>query len=289
MSGLDAFGPVLLGLLRLIQFSLDSPGGDTRHLLFISSYASVYEAPRDIPVREAPADPSYATFSGYTQSKWVAEQLLLATAQRTTLDPLIVRVGQLTGGPAGDWAANEWFPVMVQSAPYLGCFVDDPRPCPFLPFDIAAGALLDMLHASSPTHIVHLIHPRPVCWNAIARHIAAELSVKLVPYREWLARLENAARSLPEDKTVRRRRLRECRALRLLPFFRVYVPDGSEASPSAMGWPDFEVKQAIAASQTLANPCVRQLGSEDVMKWLEYWRRVGALPAKNSQIGRAHV
>ncbi|EED83358.1 predicted protein [Postia placenta Mad-698-R] len=294
MSGLDAFGPVLLGLLRLVQFALDSPCADTRRLLFISSTGAIHEAPRDMPIAEAPVDPIYAIGNGYAQSKWVAEQLLLTTAQRTTLDPLIVRVGQLTGGPAGDWAANEWFPVMVQSAPYLGCFVDDPRrfgstdfgtryqPCPFLPFDIAANALLDMLHASSPTHIVHLIHPRPVCWNVIARHIAKEFSVKLVPYRKWLALLENAARLLPKDTAARRRKMGQCRALRLLPFFRIYVHDGSEVSPLAMGWPNLEVKEAVAASQTLADPRLRKLESEDVMKWLEYWRRVGALPAGSS-------
>lgn len=60
---------------------------------------SCSEAPRDTPIAEAPVDAVYAIGNGYTQSKWVAEQLLLATAQRTTLDPLIVRVGQLTGGP----------------------------------------------------------------------------------------------------------------------------------------------------------------------------------------------
>lgn len=74
----------------------------------------------------------------------------------------------------------------------------------------------------------------------------------------------------------------QCRALRLLPFFRIYVHDGSEVSPLAMGWPNLEVKEAVAASQTLADPRLRKLESEDVMKWLEYWRRVGALPAGSS-------
>lgn len=68
-----------------------------------------------------------ALSSGYSQSKWVAEQILYAAAAKTALDPVVVRVGQVSGGPCGAWAANEWYPIMVQSAIQLGCYPEDPR------------------------------------------------------------------------------------------------------------------------------------------------------------------
>ena len=65
--------------------------------------------------------------TGYAESKWVSEQILLTAAEKTPLDPLIARLGQICGGPDGTWNAHEWFPSMVQSAIALGCFPDDPN------------------------------------------------------------------------------------------------------------------------------------------------------------------
>lgn len=76
---------------------------------------------------EAPVPPELALMSGYSQSKWVAEQILQNAGARTALDPLVCRVGQVSGGPSGDWAPNEWYPIMVQSATQVGCFPEDPR------------------------------------------------------------------------------------------------------------------------------------------------------------------
>ena len=61
----------------------------------------------------------------------VAEELIYAATRATTLDGLVVRVGQLSGGKAGAWATSEWFPCMVQSASRggVGCFPDDNRAC----------------------------------------------------------------------------------------------------------------------------------------------------------------
>lgn len=273
VADLDAFEPVLRGLRRLIDWSLSSPLPIPPRILFVGSCSVLQKAPRDKSIAETVVDISAATYSGYSMSKWIAENLLLAAANASGLDPLIVRVGQLSGGPGGAWAANEWFPLMVQSAPYLGCFTADPRPVDFLPFDVGAAALVDMLDASSPTHIAHLVHPRPTSWNAIAGPIAAALGVELVPFAEWHARLEAAPN------------VRELRARRLLPWFRGQALRMS-SSPNAMGWPGMDTIYAVRASRTLADPALRQLGEEDVRRWLLYWRRVGRLPVCGQETSR---
>ena len=86
-------------------------------------------APRDRPVLEDPIPASLAVGSGYTEAKWVSEELVYAASRATPLDGLVVRVGQLCGGKGGAWATSEWFPCMVQSASRngIGYFPDDDR------------------------------------------------------------------------------------------------------------------------------------------------------------------
>ena len=57
----------------------------------------------------------------------MAEQILSQAAQQTSLEVIVVRVGQVCGGPNGAWNVHEWFPAVVQSAQKLGCFPDDTR------------------------------------------------------------------------------------------------------------------------------------------------------------------
>jgi len=71
---------------------------------------------------EAPVtDPSLIMGSGYGESKWVSERILLSAAAETPLKPVVVRVGQLVGGLNGAWNVHEWFPSLVGGSQALGC------------------------------------------------------------------------------------------------------------------------------------------------------------------------
>jgi thioester reductase-like protein len=59
--------------------------------------------------------------TGYSESKWVAERILDAAAERTALRPVVVRLGQVCGEGNGTWNEKEWFPSLVKSALTLGC------------------------------------------------------------------------------------------------------------------------------------------------------------------------
>ncbi|PCH42369.1 acetyl-CoA synthetase-like protein [Wolfiporia cocos MD-104 SS10] len=190
---LQSFEDNVKGLRHLVDFALKSPLRDPPRFIFVSSAAVFQNARPDEPLFETPSKADYAVGTGYAESKWVSEQILYEAAARTLLDPMVVRVDQVTGGLDGSWNAHEWFPAMVQSALHLGCFPDDHRVVPWIPLDIAAAALVDFRKASNPTHTVHLAHPRPVSWDLLAEAVAAEFSVPLVPYAEWLSRLEKAS------------------------------------------------------------------------------------------------
>ena len=67
-------------------------------------------------IPEKPAAPESATLNGYSQSKWVLERTPEAAAEKTSLRPVIVRIGQVSGGVNGCWNPLEWIPGMVQPA-----------------------------------------------------------------------------------------------------------------------------------------------------------------------------
>jgi thioester reductase-like protein len=65
---------------------------------------------------ERAIDAKVAAGSGYTESKWVAEQILAKAEESTPLKPVAVRVGQLCGDANGAWNTTEWFPALVQAS-----------------------------------------------------------------------------------------------------------------------------------------------------------------------------
>ncbi len=73
--------------------------------------------------------PEVAAGMGYSESKWVAEKILEIASRNTTLRPITVRVGQLSGGLNGAWNVKEWLPSMIRSSVSLGCLPDGNGVC----------------------------------------------------------------------------------------------------------------------------------------------------------------
>lgn len=71
-------------------------------------------------------NPLGAVGAGYTESKWVTEEILVTAAEATPLRPIIIRVGQLSGGPNGCWKPSQWVPSIIRSAITLGSLPDGP-------------------------------------------------------------------------------------------------------------------------------------------------------------------
>ena len=68
------------------------------------------------PAAEEPIqDAQTVVGMGYGESKWVAERVLDRAAKTTALRPVIVRIGQLSGGKNGSWNTTEWIPAVVRS------------------------------------------------------------------------------------------------------------------------------------------------------------------------------
>lgn len=145
---LQSFEKHLHGVRNLVDFVLSSPYTEPPRLLFVSSIGvfqrkSLQHDPspllckltgrneldpltREIAQESPISDPTVPIGQGYTESKWVSEQILEIATKETGLSTTIVRLGQISGNPNGYWNEKEWFPTIVKSALYVQCLPDMP-------------------------------------------------------------------------------------------------------------------------------------------------------------------
>jgi thioester reductase-like protein len=119
---LTSFEANIRGLRNLIDFALSSPLHQPPTLIYTSTIGVFQNPPSTTDsLSEQPIEAPVAIGTGYTESKWVSEQILAAASAATPLRTVIVRVGQISGGPTGFWNTKEWFPALVQSAKSVSC------------------------------------------------------------------------------------------------------------------------------------------------------------------------
>ncbi|KAF9538743.1 hypothetical protein CPC08DRAFT_807208, partial [Agrocybe pediades] len=295
---LASFESSIRGLHNLVNFALSSPHSVSPTLVFTSSIGVLRNLDRteSSSILENPIAAEVAVNTGYTESKWASEEILLNASKTTRLNSIIVRVGQLSGGINGCWNSAEWFPSLVQSGQILGCLPTDDKVCVFLfraattrhlmvnwqvvdwiPLPLAAKALIDYRLAGTPgsSTILHLVHPNPVPWSKLATPIAKALSVELVSFSEWVNKLEEAKDKSTKEGVDEVEAMRTISALRLLPFFRSMSAKSAQ-SGNAFGLVPLSRTTALRLSPTLSNPEeAHPLGERDALAWLHYWERVG--------------
>ncbi|EJC99743.1 acetyl-CoA synthetase-like protein [Fomitiporia mediterranea MF3/22] len=282
---LESFEPHFIGLRNLVNLALSCSGQSRRvpRLVFISSVGSVRSAPS--PVREHFfASPSFALGSGYTESKWTAERILEIVSERTRLQSIVVRFGQLTGGPSGAWKEDEWFPGLVKSSIALGCLPDSNGSVSWITSSDAAATLLELRKADT-SRVFHVAHPHPIKWSKLVSDLSRILKVPVVPYTTWLGKLEEAHQRLfsgtggPE---MVRDLLRENPALRIIDVFRGYASQVDDPTREPLGTPLLSCDAAMSVASALQSTANSQLGQTDVEKWLSYWSSTGFLRSRNA-------
>jgi hypothetical protein len=141
----------------------------------------------------------------------------------------------------------------------------------WVPSVAAAKAVTEMRCSSA--QIVHLAHPRPVLWSTLFEAFSDTLNIRLVPFSEWLARLERSREALTTASAEEEAKaIRNNPALQLIHFFRAVY------SKEATGLPSLSLDEAKKASETLRDDNLCPLSVVDVELWVSYWRRTGSLP-----------
>ena len=79
------------------------------------------DADHSVPIKEELVSADIAVGTGYSESKWVSEQLLALVSRETPLRTISLRCGQIAGSRNGAWNVQEWVHSLIKSSIHLGC------------------------------------------------------------------------------------------------------------------------------------------------------------------------
>ncbi|KAF8580393.1 acetyl-CoA synthetase-like protein [Ramaria rubella] len=256
---LDTFKPVIRSVRNLIDFALQSPKAVPPRFIFIGSIG-VYKNWNSLsrPLEASIIDPRIVLGSGYAESKWVGERILEEAANNTPLQPVIVRIGQMTSNSSGAWNAGDWLPAIVRSGQVVGALPSRDDSIAWISLESAAQAIFDF--RLSRSQYLHLTHPHPVPWATVFSVFASMLHVPLVPWEEWVIMLETDTTG-PESNP----------AVHLLDFFRSASSKPMQGR-EALGSPLLDLTEALKASPTLVNPSLPHISEIDAENWIKYWK-----------------
>ena len=144
--GITSFEPQIRGVRELIDFCLISERAPS--LFFISTIATVSHLRNNGAVPEALTNVLTTVHGGYGASKQVSEFILQDAFEKSGLDAVICRVGQIAGpvmsAEKGMWAKQEWVPTVCSSQyPKGRCSSNRCPPTDHCQFQVSWGTALD--------------------------------------------------------------------------------------------------------------------------------------------------
>ncbi|KAL5534944.1 hypothetical protein ACEPAF_3034 [Sanghuangporus sanghuang] len=294
------FEPNIQSVRNLVDFALTTKisSGQPVKLIFISSLGVFRNTdpldPDKIWPEERLPVPDSALGLGYTEAKWVSENVLDKAARCTALRPTVVRIGQLVGGPSGYWNEREWFAAIIKSSLLFGVLPNVPGVLSWNRSHVAAKALVDMLDTEE--RYLHLVHPRPIVWTDLMSIFSRRLRLPIVHIDFWMRALhrtvceaEEVASAFKIDSAAResmREVFRQNPAARMIKFF-IQQHESCKGKPlspdkQTVWTPLVRCERAVAASRTLQGSQLPRIGEHDVEQWMQNWKRVGFLTSGQS-------
>ncbi|OJA19219.1 hypothetical protein AZE42_10897 [Rhizopogon vesiculosus] len=275
-SPLHDFEPAMAGTRQLIEMALASPHRNPPRFIFSSTIGIFQNVDTRNPMREIPVEDPRVTISmGYRESKWVIEQMLTAAAE-AGLSSCSVRIGQITGNVNGAWGMQEWFPATLKSSQVIGCLPMDYRAVNWIPAQLAARAMIELIESDEP--IVHLVHTQSIPFTDILRVAQRMVGVPVVSQVEWLRRLESYA----EINTSREAR-RHAPAVRMLPFFRQLMAlEKQDDEYEAMAMPRVSTERLKNGAPCMVSP--PPVSEEEIRRWIQHWQSAGFLAHQSDRL-----
>ncbi|KAG2076580.1 putative aminoadipate reductase [Suillus decipiens] len=249
-------------------------------LVYIETDTSVDQLGAKGPFpEEVEYDAGVAVGLGYGASKYVSERVLV----NSKLPASSFRIGQISGGPPrGAWSTTNWLPIIVESSVSLGALPEAKGLVSWIPPHAISNAILDVAFAEEePPIVMNLVHPRPVVWRALmepiaealVKHKATSHALPLVPFSEWLEKLELSAKDFNEET------MKRIPAIKLLDFMRAMTQSdlairaSGDMTSEAGGMNSFATTVAQRASPTMRE--LKSLSSGDAAQWVDYWAEMG--------------
>ncbi|TGO38906.1 hypothetical protein BHYA_0064g00020 [Botrytis hyacinthi] len=273
---LSTFDPNIKGIINLIGFVATAPQKPS--LMFLSSLSSVGNFEGDVP-ESVINDVTVSLPMGYSESKFIAENLLAYAADKSPHLPIsIARVGQIAGPVStnGIWNKHEWFPSLVLSSIHLGIIPEsldstDHSEIDWVPIDLVADILVELTFKAKSDQIdgakvYHPVNPVLVSWKSLLPTIietatfAQKKKMTPVPFSKWIERVRKDAADL-NSKTNFEEMLEKNPAIKLLSFY--------EGLAKGRGTCILENKRTMQASDKLRG--LQGIEGAWVEKWVQGW------------------
>ncbi|KAK1657132.1 hypothetical protein BDP55DRAFT_737654 [Colletotrichum godetiae] len=265
--GLQSFEASFSSLQNLIQLARQASIHLTQKpkLLLISSISTVGNYPSingQALIPEATVeDQSWTLELGYAKAKLVCERLIERTAQdHPEIEAAVIRVGQIAGSSTGYWNAAEHFVAVCASSQKLGKFPDLRGTLSWLPVDLAAEALAEILfHQEPPCSVYHLENPVRQSWEEMVRLLSEELRISrssIVSLETWL----NLVETMPGPGNP---------AAGLVQFLR------EDFAKMSCGSVVLDTSNSRKASSTIAN--MTSVRESSISAYISYWKSIKLL------------
>jgi thioester reductase-like protein len=212
---------------------------------------------------------------GYSQSKWVAERIVVEAKSRG-LPVCIYRPGRITGhSRTGVGNNDDLFSRLLKACVQLGQ-VPELEPdlvTDIVPVDYVSQALVHLsMQESSLGRVFHLVHPRPIEWRRVIEWIA-ELGYPLetIPRGVWVAERNRVGATLEDPMMA---------ALSSSP---VTAPGASPLRPARLDCRN--TLEGLEGTSIVCAPVDDRL----LETYISYWIQSGYLPPPRSDHGRFTV
>lgn len=270
-----------IGVTNLINLALSSSRSKPARFAYCSSVASVMAysgVEANIPERIID-DPEASTAMGYSQSKWVAEQICSRAEEQSAMHGRVAvfRVGQLAGdSERGIWNTKEAWPIMLSSVKLTRTLPDLRRETlDWLPVDIAATALTQgighMDGNGEGVKVMHVLnenrHPQ---WGDLLEWLHKRVDFDISSPAQWVSRLEAEQEKLDSADHP---------AFKLLDHWKKAFSDGQiytksgDSGEQSMG-SDTKYFDLVKTKECI--PCLRDVKPVDENYMLKVWDWVDA-------------
>ncbi|EKM50943.1 uncharacterized protein PHACADRAFT_262848 [Phanerochaete carnosa HHB-10118-sp] len=245
----------------------------TIKIIFTSSIsvASKWEGSKGAVPESVIDDPEIAIVSGYSASKYVAEQVLCA-AVANGVQATTVRMGQACGSTAtGSWDTTEWFPIMVKSSVALESLPDMPGNVDWVPLDVIGQVYTDWVFSKDPLPpLVNFVHPKRTPWTVILQGLEEGLAghIPLVPLSKWVEQVEALSTSATAQDMDR------IPAIKLVTFFRDMASQRDDGSGEGMLYATSLLGSSSSTIRALA-----PLTQAHAAMWMKHWKSNGFIPS----------
>lgn len=210
----------IAGLYHLLNLCLSVPFSHPARLAFISSVsvAAGMSGPARIP-ETLVKNPSDAQYTGYAQSKWVAEHIVHRATSSTGMEACVLRLGQIVGDTSmGHWNPSDAMPLMFRAAMAIGALPALRESVRWLPVDICAQAVIQLSGLAvksphrtvgsfllrDPSQVFHVLNPVAVSWidGVLPALAKAGLQFETVDQRKWVQLLRDGEQDPKLNPTV---------------------------------------------------------------------------------------